>query len=107
MGGYILIREESFWLRRTAIKGIILMLLFAILSGVLNLIPEAVSLVQDALRIANVNLTVPVVHNVFYLLQAILSYGEKILFLLLGFMALKQRTIVIPPIEKLISHYMD
>ena len=107
IAGYILIAEENAWLKRTAIKGIVLMLAFSVLSGLINLIPNALGLIQDAANIFDNYFDIPVVYEVISFLNSALSIAEKVLFLILGFKALKQETLVIPPLDKFISRFVD
>ena len=107
LAGYILIAEENAWLKRTAVKGLILMLVFTVAIGLINLLPGVLDLVKDAARIFDKNLDIPVIYEIIQFITATLSYGEKILFLILGFKALKQETLVIPPLDKFVSRFVD
>ena len=107
IAGYILIAEENAWLKRTAIKGIVLMLAFSVLSGLISLIPNALGLIQDAANIFDNYFDIPVVYEVINFINSALSIAEKVLFLILGFKALKQETLVIPPLDKFISRFVD
>ena len=107
LAGYVLLVEDNAWLKRVTVKGVVLALVFSVLSALVNFIPNLMGLVDDVLRIFNENLYVPVISNIVNLILTILNLVEKVLFLLLGFMALKQKTIVIPPLDAFISKYMD
>ena len=107
LAGYILIAEENAWLKRSAVKGIVLLLTFTVLNGLIGLIPGALNLLQDAARIFDNNINIPVVYEVVNFITAVLSYVEKILFLILGFKALKQETLVIPPLDKFVGRFVD
>jgi uncharacterized membrane protein len=108
IAGYILIAEENAWLKRTAVKGLVLMLVFTIVNALINLIPGALDLLQEAARIFDNTIDLPpVIDRIFYFLTSILSYIERILFLILGFKALKQETLVIPPLDKFVSRFVD
>ncbi len=107
IAGYILIAEDNAWLRRTAVKGIVLMLIFTIVSALLNLIPGAFSIVNETLTIFNTSFYPRVISRIFTLFNSLLTYGERILFLILGFKALKQETLVIPPLDSFIGKFMN
>lgn len=106
LAGYILLFENNGWLRRCAVKAIVLMCAFSFLNIIIGLIPDLLSTVGyiaaafgGAFQLSAVS----------YLISAILrmiSMMEKLLFVVLGYKALKQRTVVMPSVEKFISDHM-
>ena len=45
--GYVLLFEENSWLRKSAVKAVSVMALFSLLITVLNLVPNAISFIND------------------------------------------------------------
>lgn len=45
--GYVLLFEENSWLRKSAVKAVFVMALFSLLITVLNLVPNAISFIND------------------------------------------------------------
>lgn len=107
LAGYILLVEDNAWLKRVTVKGVVLMVAFSVLAALVNFIPNIMSFVDDIFRIFKGNFYIPVISNIVNLIITVLSLTEKVLFLLLGFKALKQATIIIPPLDSFIGKYMD
>ncbi len=107
LAGYILLAESDAWLHRVTVKGGILMLAFSVMVALVNFLPNIMYFINDVFNIFGGHFHIPVLTSVINVIVSILNLAEKVLFLLLGFKALKQETIVIPPIDSFISKYMD
>ena len=107
MAGYILLVEDNAWLKRVTVKGVVLMLFFTVLAALINFIPNIVDLIDSLLRIFKNDFYIPVISNIINFILTVLNVTEKVLFLILGFKALKQATIVIPPLDSFVGKYMD
>jgi len=107
MAGYILLVEDNAWLKRVTVKGVVLMLFFSVLAALINFIPNVVDLIDSLLRIFKNDFYIPVISNIINFILTVLNVAEKVLFLILGFKALKQTTIVIPPLDSFVGKYMD
>jgi len=107
MAGYILLVEDNAWLKRVTVKGVVLMLFFSVLAALINFIPNIVDLIDSLLRIFKNDFYIPVISNIINFILTVLNVAEKVLFLILGFKALKQTTIVIPPLDSFVGKYMD
>lgn len=105
--GYVLLFEENKWLRKAAVKAIALMIFFSCLVAVLNLIPDAIGMVNNILAVFKGSFTMVFVSRVITAATAIINFIEKVMFLILGFKALNQGTIVVPAVEKLIQKNME
>ena len=49
IAGYVLIAEENQWLRRTAVKSVVLYILFALVSAVIGLLPDSIGLISQCI----------------------------------------------------------
>lgn len=113
IAGYILLNEENPWLKKTTIKAVMLMLLFAIVPAILNLIPGLFDIITSTVLIFKDYLKgeffgiLSDIERVISTINTIIYYAEKIIFLLLGFLALKQSTIKLPLIDDLLNKYID
>ena len=96
--GYILIAESNLWLRRSAVKAIVLMIVFSVINTIVNLLPDGISAIESLAGMFRLSMNEFVVSN--------LALIKNLLFLALGMSALKQRTIVIAPIERLVDKCM-
>lgn len=106
LAGYILLAEDNEWLRKSAVKAIALVLSFAVFSGIINLIPNAITFINDIVAIFGGKFSMLFLNKVAIALNSGLDIVEKILFLGLGFKAFTQGTISIPFVDKMINKYM-
>ena len=107
LAGYILLFEESVWLKRTAVKGVVLMFGFAVLSSVIHLIPDAIRIVNSIFYLFDGSFSISFISKIIDVIDNVISVTEKILFIVLGFKALKQETVIISVIDSFVSKYMD
>lgn len=109
MTGYVLFFEENEWLRKTAVKALVLMIGFTLLRTVINFIPDMLGLYTTV-----ANAIVGYFSSSFFsgltsftgLLISIVLIAEKVVFVVLGIMALKQQTISVPVLDKFIDSHM-
>lgn len=103
--GYILIVEENEWLRRTAIKAIVLEVVFSLLHLVINFIPGYVlDFIADIVRISPEGIfSYTVVNNIFVVLGDIVRICEVVVFAVLGVMALKMKDVKIGPVDNTVD----
>lgn len=107
LAGYVLMFEENPWLKRSAVKAVELMVFFSCLSVIVNLIPDAVSFISNVLSVVNVNFGLIIISKIMSVINGGIDIVEKVLFLGLGFKALRESTIVIPALDRFVSKYMD
>lgn len=103
--GYILFSEENVWLKKTAVKAIVLLLCFSILSAVIGIIPDIIRLINDLFNIFRETFSIPVITRIFSFIQSAVSFVRIILFLLLGMTALNQGTIKVPVVDNIIDKH--
>lgn len=106
LAGYVLLFEENAWLKRSVVKAIVLLALFSVTIGIINLIPDAIGFIDKIANVFNGNFSIAVVNRIVAVVVSALNILEKILFLGLGIKALNQGTIVIPFIDSKVSKYM-
>lgn len=105
--GYILLFEENPWLRRSAVKATVLLVIFSLIVTVINLVPDGINVFVDFISTFKNDFYSISINNFFSAVVGIVSIVEKVLFLGLGIKSLNQGTIVIPWIDNLISKYMN
>ncbi|MCM1187824.1 MAG: hypothetical protein NC541_00830 [bacterium] len=105
--GYILLREENVWLRKSAVKAVALLIVFALFNTVLGLIPDVISFINSILSIFGGSFYISVVSNIIYMLRNGLELIRTVLFLLLGLKALNQGTVRVPVIDSLVDKCMQ
>lgn len=109
---YILIVEENIWLKKSAVKSLVVYIGIAVvLPFVISIIPELFELVDDLLNIFDVYLTnydfYDVIMKIFSFLGNVVYFCRTLLFIALGALSLKQATIKLPVVDDLINKYMD
>ena len=103
---YVLWREESVWLKQTAVKALALTFLFPIISLAIGVIPDLVGLVQSVLNLFDVFFSMEVVLEIEAILRSILNILEYVVFILLGVMALGKKTIRVPLVDSLVEKHL-
>lgn len=106
LAGYVLLFEENSWLRKSAVKAVSVMAVFSLLITVLNLVPNAISFVDNVVSIFGGSFYVAFLSNLNSAAVAALNIIEKLLMIGLGVKALHQGTIAVPVVDKLINKYM-
>lgn len=109
--GYILMVEENPWLRRSAVKAVVIVFIFAVVSAIWNLIPEIFEYIGKIAYLFDGSLEGDFFDFLYYKLDSFvegtLYLAEKILLLILGIKALSQKTLIIPAIEKIINKHIN
>lgn len=108
LAAYVLLREDNEWLKKTAVKMLVIVLAF----GALN---AGVGLIQDIFRVMDYVLGwIPFLHlsiGVPLNLDAILNYAiyfiRDLVLILLGFKALSAGSMKVGFADKLVSKHMD
>ena len=106
VAGYVLLVEDNAWLRKTSVKAVALMIGFSLLFTVINFIPNAIELINNACNIFDGHFSIKVINSICTFLHELVNYTETVLFLVLGFKAFHQGSITIPLIDKAINKYM-
>ena len=105
--GYILLAEEDMRLKKQALSVLALMLLFSLVSTLLNLTPNLLSLLTDLLELVDVHYYFSFFHRVYEFLGSVLSLMKTVLFVVLGMLAVFGKDVKIPVVGALIDKYMN
>ena len=104
--GYVLLFEENEWLKKSAVKAIAVMVFFSLLTAVVNLIPNVISVIDYIVSMFGGNFYIAFVANLVNAVVAALNIIQKLLLIGLGVKALNQGTIAVPVADNLINKYM-
>lgn len=107
LAGYVILMEDDVWLKAIAVKAVSIMVVFSILVTGLGLIPDVVGLLNYFVALFGGSFSALFLTNSIYLLQEMLSFVESLVFLILGWKALKMDTISVPFLDSLITKHMD
>lgn len=106
MAGYVLLFEGNEWLKKNAVKAVATMMLFSLLTVAINLIPNAVTFINNVAGIFGESFSIAPLTRVVSAITNILDIIEKVLFIGLGLKAINQGSITVPVVDKLINKYM-
>lgn len=101
--GYVLLKEDSQWLKKNCLRVLMLMLTFSVAFTVIDLLPSMLELLYSFLRIFKVNIYLDFVHNIFNLIYSIVSLIKTILFILMGVAAAMNKHFKIPVLDSFIE----
>ena len=105
--GYILLCESDAWVRKAAVKAVVICIVFSVVVSLLNLVPGLFGIIDDACNIFNGSFNLYVATRIITFLVSILNFTEKLLLLFLGFKALKNQDVAIPELDKFLDKHMN
>lgn len=106
VAGYILLFEENEWLKKAAVKAVLVKVVIGILMTVIGLIPDLIGLISDFMSIFNKYFTLNIVNSIVNVVVDVLDIFRTVVLLLLGIKALNQGTITVPVVDNLVNKYM-
>ncbi len=106
LGGYVLLCEDNLWLKKTAVKAIVLMVTFSLFYAGINLVPDIISFVDSLVRFGGISFNLNVISNIINVILDATNIVEKVLFILLGTKSLSQGTISVPIVDEIVDKYM-
>lgn len=101
--GYILLCEQDSWLRKTAVKALVISLCFSALYYVIDFLPSLLNLIDDLFGIFNRSFYPSSVHSLFSFFKNCITILKEVVMIVLGILALGKKTINIAPIDKLVD----
>lgn len=107
LAGYVLLNEDNEWLRKTVIKAVLLMAVFAIAGAILGLIPDMLNIIESVIRIFDKTYFIEAgfIEKIVSLAGSLLSLLKKVLYLLLMFKALNQGNIKVGAVDNMIDNH--
>ena len=108
VGGYILFVEKKEWLKKCVIKAVVLMLLYSLITTIIGLIPQLLSLSGgEETLFGSYYLYLAGAYQIISVVLVVLNFVRIGFFIALGIKALSEKTINIPLIDNFINTYMD
>ena len=105
--GYILLMEQNEWLKKTAVKAMLVIIVFSAASSVIGLIPDAISLISSILGIVGGHFSLPPVSSLVSACREALSILQKLVLLLMGYKALNMGTVKIGFIDRVVDKQFE
>lgn len=106
LAGYIFLFEANDWLKKTAVKAIILKVSFSILLAIIGFLPDLNSLLNSFLGIFGGHFQIPFINAFDVFVSTALIILQKLLFLFLGFIALHQGSISLGLVDRLVDEHI-
>ena len=103
--GYVFLFEENEWLKKSALKAIVLLSMLSLLTVGLNLIPNIVNFVNNIVSVFGGNFSIIPLTKLVSAIVGAIDIIQKILFIILGLKAFNQGDISIPIVDNLIAKY--
>ncbi|MCR5609678.1 MAG: hypothetical protein K6G26_11515 [Lachnospiraceae bacterium] len=107
LAGYVLLFEEDAWLKRTCVKAVATLAFFSVILELIGLVPEAFSFLYDVASVFDGVVSFGKLNQIISVLTSAIGIIKTIVFLALGFKALKKQTVIIPAVDTLVSKIMD
>ena len=104
--GYVLLFEESEWLKKTAVKAVALMVCVDVFVALVGLIPDLLGWIQQLVALFKGEFSYTSIRRIISIITSAVTICQTALFLLMGVKALNQGTIRIPVVDKLVDKYM-
>lgn len=105
LAAYVLLNEENEWLKKTAIKMMIVTVSFSLLLVGVGLIQDIFGVLNSVINWVSIsNFTVPL--NLDRILQYIISFIQDFVLIVMGFKALSMGTVKSAFVDKLIDKHM-
>ncbi|MBQ1393573.1 MAG: hypothetical protein IIY81_08580 [Lachnospiraceae bacterium] len=103
---YVLLFEKNEWVRKNAVKAIIVFILFSIISTIIQLIPDIIACMNYIIGIWGGYISANLLTKIADAMLSLVNIFRNITLILLGIKALNQGTIYIKTVDKLIDKYM-
>jgi uncharacterized membrane protein len=101
VGGYILLCEEENFIRRAAVKTLLVLFVCALVNFLIYLIPDVVGIVQSLLAIFKVHFSTAFLDNASSALSGVMDLIKTIFLIVLAVMACFGKSIDLKPVNKL------
>ena len=104
--GYILLCETDEFLRKSAVKALMIVVAFSLVSAVIGLIPNGIGVVDDFLNIFNLSFPLYFITRIVTFINSVLAIVQKLVLLVMAFMAWSGKTCKIPGLDDLVDKHM-
>lgn len=103
LAGYVLLFESNEWVRKSAVKAVALVVGFALISVVIGISNDVLSVLNNLLSLVRIPFRVTWPLGLDSMILNAVDAIKNILLLLLGFKAFSQGTLNVGPIDKVVD----
>lgn len=107
VAGYILIAEKDEWLKKSAVKAVVLMVVFSLASSIIYLIPNVITCINSFVGLFGGSFYIAFISNFVSMVSNVLEFVEKIVFILLAALAFMHITIPVPVLDAFVDKHFE
>ena len=104
--GYVIFKEESEFLKKLALKVLVLLLTFSLLSTLINLIPDVINLTYSVIHIFAPNFYISFIDRIFNFIYNVIYFVKTLVFLALAFYSLQGKEFTVPVLEEKLDKFI-
>ena len=106
MAGYVLFIEENEWLKKAAVKAVVVLVSFSFLLALINLIPDCLSWVNSLVSVFKGSFNYSIVSSIINVITKAVNIIRTCVFLLLGAKAFNQGTVTVPVADQIVNKHL-
>lgn len=103
MAGYVLLKEEDIFLKRVAVKSVVICVGCSMLSGIIGLLPNLYSIISTLLDVFGADMPGTALVSLASFLQYLVTFAKSVVLLYLGGAALLNKYAVKDPLDPLVD----
>lgn len=103
MAGYVLLKEEDIFLKRVAVKSVVICVGCSVLSGIIALLPNLYSIISTLLDVFGADMPGTALVSLASFLQYLVTFAKSVVLLYLGGAALLNKYAVKDPLDPLVD----
>lgn len=107
LAGYVLLFEENGWLKRTALKAVVLAFLFSLVNLAIGLLPEMIGIIDSFANMFGGHVYIRFLSGLCSGLSQLVNLVKVILMTALALKACKMRTIIIGFVDQLVNKCVE
>ena len=104
--GYILLCETDEFLRKSAVKAMMIVVSFSLVSAVIALIPNGIGILDDLFNIFGGEFHIYFITRIITFINSILSVLQKLVLIVMAFVAWSEKSVKIPFLDDLVDKHM-
>ena len=104
---YVLLMEKDEWLRKSAIKTLVVTFVFGVVSALINFVPNVIDVFDSIFRIFDKNFYIPYLQSILNVLSNIVYVLRVLILLAMSLMAFSQKSPEFKPVDDLMEKHVD
>lgn len=105
IAGYILLKEENIWLKKTALSSIILTVVFAILPKLICLIPDFIGMLDSFVTLFGGSIITTDITTMQNILCDVVYIVEVVVMFVCAILAFKGKSLSLPGVDSIVKKF--